>query len=157
MPRHDSSRGCGSRCEDETRPLHFPDPEAGCRVSNGCWPRRKSPVADSRPLDIGDKTLLDSHFLRLQSRVSELTFAGDAGTTNAGRPSRRVGFEFSNYYKPTRWLTVDADLSFARARYRDFDPAGNRVPGAVEGVASLALAVSQVFHSSGVVRMTGIA
>ena len=75
---------------------------------------------------------------------SELTFAGDAGTTQAGRPSRRTGFEFSNYYKPTRWLTIDADLAFARARFKDFDPAGNRVPGAVEGVASLALAVDNV-------------
>ena len=72
---------------------------------------------------------------------SELTFAGDAGTTEAGRASRRHGFEFSNYYKPVSWLTVDADVSFARARFRNDDPAGNRIPGAVEGVASLALAV----------------
>ncbi len=75
--------------------------------------------------------------------ASELVFAGDAGTTFAGRPSRRTGFEFSNYYKPLPWLTVDADVSFARARFRDFDPAGNRVPGAVEGVASVALAVDR--------------
>jgi outer membrane receptor protein involved in Fe transport len=72
---------------------------------------------------------------------SELTFAGDAGTTEAGRPSRRIGFELSNHYKVNRWLTVDADVSFARARFRDLDPLGNRIPGAVEGVASLALAV----------------
>ena len=75
---------------------------------------------------------------------SELTFAGDAGTTEAGRPSRRVGFEFSNYYKVNRWLTVDADVSFARARFRDADVAGSRIPGAVEGVASLALAVDNL-------------
>jgi outer membrane receptor protein involved in Fe transport len=74
---------------------------------------------------------------------SELLFAGDAGTTFAGRPSRRTGFEFSNYYKPTKWLTVDADLAFARARFRDSDPAGNRIPGSVEGVASVALAVDR--------------
>ena len=72
---------------------------------------------------------------------SELTFAGDAGTTEAGRASRRHGFEFSNYYKPVSWLTVDADVSFARARFRNNDPVGNHIPGAVEGVASLALAV----------------
>ena len=75
---------------------------------------------------------------------SELTFAGDAGTTQAGRPSRRLGFEFSNYYKPTKWLTVDADVSFARARFRDIDPTGDRIPGAVEGVASLAVAVDNL-------------
>ncbi|CAN5858517.1 TonB-dependent receptor [soil metagenome] len=75
---------------------------------------------------------------------SELTFAGDAGTTQAGRPSRRTGFEFSNYFKPVKWLTIDADLSFARARFRDVDPAGERIPGAVEGVASLAMALDNL-------------
>jgi outer membrane receptor protein involved in Fe transport len=75
---------------------------------------------------------------------SELVFLGDAGTTQAGRPSRRTGFEFSNYYKPTNWLTVDADLAFARARFRDVDLVGDRIPGAVEGVASVALAVDNL-------------
>jgi outer membrane receptor protein involved in Fe transport len=75
---------------------------------------------------------------------SELTFAGDAGTTEAGRPSRRTGFEFSNYYKVTDWLTIDADVSYARARFRGSDPGGNRIPGAVEGVASVAAAVDNV-------------
>ncbi len=76
---------------------------------------------------------------------SELLFQGDAGTTaDTGRPSRRLGFEFSNYYKPTKWLTIDADVAFARARYRDADPVGERIPGAIEGVASLALAVDNL-------------
>ena len=39
---------------------------------------------------------------------SELVFAGDSGTTEAGRPSRRTGFEFTNFYKPKDWLTIDA-------------------------------------------------
>jgi len=76
--------------------------------------------------------------------ASELVFAGDAGTTEAGRPSRRTGVELSNYYKPNRWLTIDADVAFARARLRGNDPAGNRIPGAVEGVASVALAFDHV-------------
>lgn len=70
-----------------------------------------------------------------------MTFAGDAGTTKAGRASRRHGFEFSNYYKPVSWLTIDADVSFARARFRSDDLVGNNIPGAVEGVASLVFAV----------------
>ena len=76
--------------------------------------------------------------------ASELIFQGDAGTTSAGRPSRRVGIEFSNYYKPTDWLTIDADLAYAKARFRDVDPVGRRIPGAVEGVASLAAAVDNL-------------
>jgi hypothetical protein len=75
---------------------------------------------------------------------SELIFAGDAGSTQASRPSRRVGAEFNNYYKATKWLTIDTDLAFARARFRDSDPVGNRIPGAVEGVASVALAIDNV-------------
>ena len=75
---------------------------------------------------------------------SELIFQGDAGTTQAGRPSRRTGFEFANYYKLQDWLTVDADIAFARARFKDLDPVGERIPGSVEGVASFALAVDNV-------------
>ena len=76
--------------------------------------------------------------------ASELLFVGDAGTTEASRPTRRVGFELANYYRLSNWLTVDADVAFARARFRNFDPVGNRVPGAVEGVASLAVAVDNL-------------
>ena len=89
---------------------------------------------------------------RLQSTISvygldfdsELIFQGDAGTTMAGRPSRRIGIEFSNYYKPTRWLTIDADIAYAKARFRDADPVGRRIPGAVEGVASIAISVADL-------------
>ena len=84
---------------------------------------------------------------------SELVFQGDAGTTQAGRPSRRTGFEFSNYYKPAHWLTIDADLSFARARFRGFDPVGERIPGAVEGVASLAVSVDKLGPYSGALQL----
>ena len=77
---------------------------------------------------------------------SELVFAGDAGTTEAGRPSRRTGFELANYYRLSDWLTVDADVAFARARFRDNDPdgIGLRIPGSVEGVASIAVALDNL-------------
>lgn len=74
----------------------------------------------------------------------ELLFLGDAGTTEASRPSRRTGFEFANYYQPTDWLVIDADVAYAKARFRDHAPEGNRIPGAVEGVASLAALVDNV-------------
>src|SRR5690606_32559121 len=70
---------------------------------------------------------------------SELVFVGDAGTTEAGRPARRRGVEFSNRYTPRPWLLIDADLAWTRARFIDGDPAGDRIPGAVERVASLAV------------------
>ena len=70
---------------------------------------------------------------------SELLFVGDAGTTEAGRPSRRVGIEWTNYARLTSWLTLDADLAFTRARFTDDDPAGTRIPGALDRVISAGL------------------
>jgi hypothetical protein len=84
---------------------------------------------------------------------SELTFVGDAGTTEAGRPSRRTGIEFSNYYKAARWLSIDFDAAFARARSRDADPAGQFIPGAVEGVGQLAFTVDKIGPWSGALRL----
>ncbi len=74
---------------------------------------------------------------------SELVFVGDAGTTEAGRPARRRGIEFSNRYTPRPWLLIDADLAWTRARFNDGDPAGDRIPGAVERVASLAVTLRE--------------
>ncbi|MCI0604459.1 TonB-dependent receptor [bacterium] len=65
---------------------------------------------------------------------SELLFVGDAGITEPSRPSRRTGFEWNNHYKPYDWLTIEMNWAYSRARFRDQDPAGNRIPGAVEGV-----------------------
>jgi outer membrane receptor protein involved in Fe transport len=89
---------------------------------------------------------------RLQSTVSlwwlnldsELLFVGDAGTTEATRPSRRYGVEFANYYTPTDWLTLDADFSWSHARFRDRDPAGDFIPGAIETVVAAGVVVHDV-------------
>ncbi|MCY7298284.1 MAG: TonB-dependent receptor, partial [Ilumatobacteraceae bacterium] len=85
--------------------------------------------------------------------ASELLFVGDAGTTEAGRPSRRTGFELANFYKLSDWLTIDADIAFARARFRDSAAEGNRIPGAVEGVASVAVAVDNLGPWFGAVQL----
>ncbi len=71
---------------------------------------------------------------------SEIVYIGDEGRTeDSGRRSRRVGWEFNNYYKVNSWLTIDADFAFARARFRDSGGAGRYIAGAVEGVASVAV------------------
>ena len=48
---------------------------------------------------------------------SELTFDGDSGDTVASGPSRKYGLEWANFYKPTRCLTLSADLALTHARY----------------------------------------
>jgi hypothetical protein len=67
---------------------------------------------------------------------SELLFVGDAGTTEASRPSRRVGVEWTNQYQVLPWMRLDFDLAYTRARFTDFDPAGNFIPGPPAWVAA---------------------
>lgn len=110
---------------------------------------KSPPLVRSKGYEVGARTSLipglqTSLALYRLDFDSELIFQGDAGTTSPGRPSRRSGFEFANYYKLSDWLTIDADLAFARARFRDFDPVGERIPGSVEGVASVAVAVDNI-------------
>ncbi|MGZ5577665.1 MAG: TonB-dependent receptor domain-containing protein [Methylobacter sp.] len=74
---------------------------------------------------------------------SELVFVGDAGTTEASRPSCRYGLEFANYFSPADWITFDADFSFSHARFRDQAPdIGNRIPNSIETV----IAAGTTFH-----------
>ena len=63
---------------------------------------------------------------------SELLFVGDAGTTEASRPSRRYGVEWANFYKLTPWLTLEADFAFSKAEFTDDGLAGDAIPGAIE-------------------------
>ena len=84
---------------------------------------------------------------------SELLFVGDAGTTEAGRPSRRVGLEWANYARLTPWLTADADVSFTRARFTDDDVVGTRIPGALDRVVSAGLTVEPVKPLFGSLRV----
>jgi hypothetical protein len=63
---------------------------------------------------------------------SELLFIGDAGNTEATRPSRRYGVELANYWDVLDWLTVDGDVTWTHSEFRDSDPAGDDIPGAIE-------------------------
>ena len=70
---------------------------------------------------------------------SELVYVGDAGATEANRPSSRRGVEWNNRWAPLPGLLVDADLAWTHARFADADPAGNRIPNSVDKVASVAV------------------
>jgi outer membrane receptor protein involved in Fe transport len=120
-------------------------------------PKTGAPASRVTPLvraNMGEIGVRSTAIKNLQSTLalwalkfdSELLFVGDAGTTEASRPSRRVGIEWTNYYTPKPWLTFEFDYAFARARFSDNDPAGNRIPGAIEGVVS---AGASVDHPSG--------
>lgn len=112
---------------------------------------RVDPLVNALGTDVGVRTAivpdmqLSLSFWELQLD-SELLFVGDAGTTEPSRASRRRGVEVSAIWNPLRWLIVDADLAWSQARFEDVEPVGNRIPGAVEGVASLGVAID---HPSG--------
>jgi outer membrane receptor protein involved in Fe transport len=72
---------------------------------------------------------------------SELLYVGDAGATEANRASERRGVELGVYVTPRQWLTLDADFAWSRGRFSEFDAAGSYIPGAVEGVASVGVAL----------------
>ncbi len=62
---------------------------------------------------------------------SELVWAGDEGDNEASGPTRRYGIEFSNFYSPTPWLTIDADYAWSHTRFTDHEPEGDYVPEAL--------------------------
>jgi len=67
---------------------------------------------------------------------SELLFVGDAGNTEASRPSKRDGAELGVYYVANRNLSGELELSYTRSRFRDRDPAGDQIPGSIPLVIS---------------------
>jgi hypothetical protein len=68
---------------------------------------------------------------------SEITFDGDTGDTDANGPSNKYGVEWANFYKPTSWLTLVADIALTHARYAAGAYIPNSIPIVVSGVATV--------------------
>ena len=128
------------------------DPVTGASTNlDGRTIQRANPLVRTYGAEIGVRTLAVDG---LQSTLSlwwlavdsELLFVGDAGTTEASRPSRRYGVEWANYYNLTKSLTLDADFSISHSEFRDHDPAGNHIPGSIESVVAAGLKYQ---HESG--------
>jgi hypothetical protein len=73
---------------------------------------------------------------------SELIYVGDSGSTEEGPASRRTGIEITNYIYPHKWVNLDLDLSFSRARFSDVPVGEDFVPGALNRVISAGIAVN---------------
>ena len=72
--------------------------------------------------------------------AQELVFIGDEGVTEARGASKRIGVEWSNDVALTRWLSIDADLAWSRARFDVAENGGFYVPNAIPVSASLTAA-----------------
>jgi hypothetical protein len=106
-----------------------------------------TPLVASRGAELGVRSelvpgLQSSLALWRLDLDSELLFVGDAGDTEPSRASRRRGIEWNNHYIATPWLLFDLDLAASRARFTGHDPAGNRIPGAIDKVASFGVTVN---------------
>lgn len=134
------------------------DPASGDKLDANA--SRIKPLAWSRGAETGFRT---SFIPGLNSTLAfwwlessqELVFVGDAGTTEVNGKSHRYGMEFSNYYKPTDWLTLDADLALTSARYAD-TPEGetnNFVPNSVGRVVSTGATVVAPNGIFGTIRL----
>ena len=115
-----------------------------------------TPLVRSKGAELGLRTeaipsLQSSLALWYLQLASELVFVGDGGTTEAGRPSKRYGVEWSNRWRPEPWLYVDFDFAWNRARFTGDAPEGNYVPGAPDVVAQLGLAVQAYGPWSGAI------
>ncbi len=116
------------------------DPESGEPAE------RVSPLVRARSAEVGVRA---NGLSRVHMAVSlwtlgldsELLFVGDAGTTEASRPSVRHGIEWSTYARLAPGLLVDADLAWSRASFSD-DQVANRIPGSVGRVVSAGLSAS---------------
>ena len=130
-----ANAGMGFHSNDARGATIRVDPATGESVD------RVTPLVRARGAEVGVRSVpirgLQSTFaLWYLGLESELIFVADAGTTEAGRPSRRVGVEWSGYARVTPWFTLDGDLALSRARFRDENPTGNYIPGALDRVIS---------------------
>jgi hypothetical protein len=132
--------GYGFHSNDARGATIMVDPTTGAPV------QRVQPLVRAKSFDFGLRTDL---IPRLQTSLtvflldldSELVFSGDAGSTEPSRPTRRTGFELANYLQVSPRVSLDTDLAYSRGRFTDSDPAGDHIPGAVEGVVSAGISL----------------
>jgi outer membrane receptor protein involved in Fe transport len=144
--------GWGFHSNDARGAVQTRDPRTGQAVAP------VDPIVRAKGAELGVRAVARRRFHAtvatwLLDIDSELVFVGDAGTTEPSRPSRRLGVEWSSVYTPFSWLTVDADLAYSRGRFRDRDPSGDRIPGAVEGVASAGVTMEGSGRLAGTLRL----
>jgi len=127
------SAGYGFHSNDARGTTITVDPVSGDPVA------AVDPLVESKGAELGLKTVwLDSWnaslalwYLELDS---ELLFVGDAGTTEASRPSERWGLEFNNFWAINEVWSLEADFALTEARFSDRAPEGDEIPGALDTV-----------------------
>jgi outer membrane receptor protein involved in Fe transport len=147
-----ASGGYGFHSNDARGTTITTDPASGDAVS------RVHPLVRSRGAELGMRatpvrglrSTLTAWMLNLDS---ELVFTGDGGTTEPSAASRRAGLTIANFYRPWSSLALDADVSFARARFHDMSAGVTHVPGALERVVAAGMAWTPPTGAFGALRL----
>jgi hypothetical protein len=147
-----ASAGRGFHSNDARGATQQVDPVTGEAVSS------VDPLVSSRGAELGVKTQWRQRwnlaaalwFLELDS---ELLFVGDAGTTEATRPSERWGLELNNFWMIDEVWSLEADIAWTDARFSDDAAEGRHIPGALETVASATLSAQTPAGWFGAVRV----
>ncbi len=117
-----------------------------------------NPLVRATGFDVGIRTFtrggyhgtLTAFWLELDS---ELLFVGDGGTTEASRPSRRIGLEWTNYWQLSRAVGIDFDATGTDARFTDDDPTGDEIPGAIVVTVASGVTISELGRWYGSLRL----
>jgi hypothetical protein len=140
---------------DDVRGVFGTVPEEGTPLAGGTTPL----LASTTGKEIGLRTdIVPNVHIQVaafqQDFKSELSYNADTGQDEAGAPSRRRGVEVSAQYHPARWLELNTDLSFSKARYRVDDLAaygltGPYIADAPEFIGSFGVLVNDLGPWSG--------
>jgi outer membrane receptor protein involved in Fe transport len=115
------------------------------------------PLVRTEGIDVGVRSTaiegLNTSLTLFQLELdSELVFVGDAGATEAGRPSRRRGVELAAHYTANDWLGFEVDATYTDAEFTDHDPVGELIPGSIEDTLAAAINLGDPDHFSGSLR-----
>jgi hypothetical protein len=116
------------------------------------------PLTKSNEAEIGVRS---AAIANLQSTLSlwylhldsELVFDPDLGSSVAGPPSQRLGVEYTNYYTPTKSLTIDADFAYSYARFTGDQVGGDYIPGSPQWVIGSGIAYNPETRISASLRV----
>jgi hypothetical protein len=109
---------------------------------------RVQPLVRAKGADLGFRTtaidgLQSTVSLFILDLDSELVFVGDGGATEASRPSRRHGIEWTNFYHVNNLITMDFDATLAESEFTDEDPVGNEIPGAIKRTIAAGISIGE--------------
>ncbi|WP_416308677.1 TonB-dependent receptor [Neptunicella sp. SCSIO 80796] len=136
--------GQGFHSNDARGTTSVVDPNDGSQIDP------VDPLVKSHGAELGMRFNVGSSFnssisLWTLSLDSELLFVGDAGNTEASRPSKRKGIELTSYYRINDIWTLDLEYTVTDSEFTNYSEDGDKVPGAINQV--LQLGASAVFEN----------